>query len=543
MAKKKASTTSVTATPVEAEVSQQTRDVADALKMTPEALAKGADFNIEPHVLGFIFETAFYAEISRRVEKVSTMQIPTAAVTWSKERDCLTMLYNPVFFASLTALQVRGVIKHEFDHLIFGHLAERRKTPHKLWNLATDAAINSLIYEWAKLDVRKIVKDPYNPSIEPLPEFAILPGRAPVNRDGKKMTAEEKAAAPLAAIIEAAPPLLSSEEYMTLFQQELAKHPQSGQCNTCKGSGKVPKKKGDPGAGSPSDKGEKTPGGDQPDDSGEGGDQPGEGCGHNHDEDGEEVCPDCDGSGQNAGGGGIGPMDDHNPWDEIDEDMREYVENRIRQILEDASNVADQTSTGWGNIPAHMVAALRKYLSRKVHWKSVLRQFIGTVLPGDRTTSIKRINRRYPYVHPGVKRSRRPGLLIPIDMSGSVSNELLSLFFAELGILAQNCDIDILPFDCACDEKEIYRWRKGQQLAPKRTRSGGTDFNAPTDLVNKYPGRWDGLLILTDGCAPAPGPCKVRRGWVLGPNDKLYFDSSELQVFVDNQRPMKGAWR
>ena len=59
----------------------------------------------------------------------------------------ITMLWNPRFLAALSTRHVIGVMKHECYHLIFEHTTTRRHDPHRVWNYATDLAINSLIPE------------------------------------------------------------------------------------------------------------------------------------------------------------------------------------------------------------------------------------------------------------------------------------------------------------------------------------------------------------------------------------------------------------
>jgi predicted metal-dependent peptidase len=253
---------------------------------------------------------------------------------------------------------------------------------------------------------------------------------------------------------------------------------------------------------------------------------------------------------ENPGGlGGDGEwvdsLDDHDGWDEVPEEHREYVEGKVKSIVEKAVREADATSTGWGNVPHEIRDDIRRSVSNIINWRQVLRQFVGTLVRCNRTTSIKRINRRYPYIHPGIKRGWQAKLLIAMDQSGSVYNAMLEEFFSELGSLTKKIDISILPFDSHCDEKDIYEWKKGQALQAKRTRAGGTDFNAPTRVFNdpKNRGRWDGLLIMTDGCAPQPGSTRGKRGWVLGQGCTIPWNTSELQIFLTKGKQMTGAWR
>ena len=237
-------------------------------------------------------------------------------------------------------------------------------------------------------------------------------------------------------------------------------------------------------------------------------------------------------------------MDDHSGWDNIPEEIREAVEGRVRGIVEKAVRKADSQANGWGNVPSALREDIRKSVSHAVNWRNVLRQFIGSLERGNSTSSMKRINRRYPYIHPGKKRGYTAKLLIAVDQSGSVSNEMLSLFFGELSTLTKRVSVTILPFDCAVAEKDIVEWKKGSNPNIKRVRSGGTDFEAPTRFANdpKNRGRWDGMLILTDGECSKPSTSRSKRGWIIAPNHKLNFTTDEISISLDPNPQKSGAW-
>ena len=125
-----------------------------------------------------------------------------------------------------------------------------------------------------------------------------------------------------------------------------------------------------------------------------------------------------------------------------------------------------------------------------------------------------------------------------------MSAEQLNLFFSEIASLTRNVTVDILPFDCEAQENEIFTWNAGAPAACERTKGGGTDFNAITNIVNDpcNRGRWDGLLIMTDGQAFKPKPSRVKRGWILCKGCTLAWGSSlEPQIHLDDARSMN-AW-
>ena len=173
------------------------------------------------------------------------------------------------------------------------------------------------------------------------------------------------------------------------------------------------------------------------------------------------------------------------------------------------------------------------FVNGTVDWRAVLRNFIGQSQRANRSNTIKRINKRFPYIHPGRKTNHAAHIAIAIDQSGSVDDGMLSLFFAELTSLSKLVTFTVVPFDTETNDKLVYQWKKGQKHTVERVMQGGTDFNAPTEWTNKHP-EIDGLIVLTDMQAPSPKPCRVRRLWVTTEECKEspYFQTNELVIAV-----------
>ena len=162
-----------------------------------------AQFKLDNHLVGMMLEEPFYARILRILTKVKTRQIPTAGVI-AKDGD-LKMYWNDRFLAALPGKQVRGVIKHECLHLIFEHTTTRKYEPHKIWNYATDLAINSHL-------------------MDELPEFGLFPGKAftPLTDEQKEKMGEEavKQYEAVSAKIESFPPKQMSEWYFARLMED-----------------------------------------------------------------------------------------------------------------------------------------------------------------------------------------------------------------------------------------------------------------------------------------------------------------------------------
>jgi len=479
------------------------------------------DYNIDRHLISFLQDAPFFAEMSRYIRKTPTVDLPTAGVAFDAEYDDITLYWNPDFFRSLSDAEVRGVLLHEFYHLVFQHLTHRRKTPPKMWNIATDLAINSII---VSCETKQ----------HALPAGGLVPGKFPVPPGDREFTKEEKDAMPLAQLIESFPHAQSSEYYFSRLKEKADQVRQQMQ-DSCPIHGKG---KGD--TGQPQNNPENSDGGNQPGNSKnsqEGNQKDGDHDhgGHQHGQTGSQCT---------CGDGWIDSMDDHSGWDQIPEDLREAVAGRVSGIVEKAVRKADCQANGWGNIPGHLREEIRKSVNRIVDWRNILRQFIGSLERGNSTTTMKRINRRYPYIHPGKKRGYTAKLLIAVDQSGSVSDAMLSAFFGELASLTKRVSVTILPFDYTVADKDMIEWKRGTNPDIKRARGGGTDFEAPTKFANdpKNRGRWDGMLILTDGECSKPSPSRIKRGWVLGEGCKLHFPTDEITISIDPKPHRTGAW-
>jgi predicted metal-dependent peptidase len=481
------------------------------------------DYNIDRHVLSFLQDAPFFAELSRYIRKVPTKELPTAGVAFDQEYDDITLYWNPEFFSSLSDAEVRGILIHEFYHLVFQHLTGRRRTPPKMWNIATDLAINSIIVFGENRSAT-------------LPRGGLIPGQFPVPPGDREFTKEEKDAMPMASLIESFPPDQASEWYFERLKQK-AEEVQKQMQQNCPvhgdRQGSSGNKKGSKNNQKNSDSGSKA---GKNKNSQEGQDHGDHGSDdHSHGKDGTKCT---------CGEDWLDSMDDHSGWEKIPEEIREAIAGRVQGIVEKAVRKADAQANGWGSIPGHLREEIRKSVSRAVDWRNVLRQFVGSLERGNKTSSMKRINARYPYIHPGKKRGYTAKLLIAVDQSGSVSDQMLSLFFSELAALTKRVSVTILPFDATVAEKDMIEWKKGTNPDIRRVRGGGTDFNAPTAFANdpKNRGKWDGMLVLTDGECFKPDPSRIKRGWVLGTGCRLHFSTNEITITLDANPHRTGAW-
>ncbi len=389
-------------------------------------------FDLKLHAYRLLMDEPFFACLSRKIEKRVDRSIPTAGVLVNERTGQFEMIYNPEFLASLPEKQVKGVLKHEFYHLIFEHVTSRKPegVPHKTWNVAADLAINSHL-------------------VDELPDFVCMPGVGP---------------------FEDLPKFKTAEWYLKNITDDQA-------------------------------------------------DQCGEGSGN--------------------GEPGTGQLDSHDGWDEeggspAQEAANQMAKERLKQAMKEAAQEASKSPNGWGSVGGELKKEIMKKLEAKVDWKKVLRYFIKTSQRASKSSTVRRINKRYAYIHPGKKVQRQAKIAIAIDQSGSVSDDMLESFFGELNKLAKLAAFTVIPFDTQVDEKLVYEWKKGKAHKAERVMCGGTCFNAPTEYVNKR-GDFDGVIILTDMEAPAPKACKAQRMWMTDERgaSRPYFQTRERVIKID----------
>lgn len=227
-----------------------------------------------------------------------------------------------------------------------------------------------------------------------------------------------------------------------------------------------------------------------------------------------------------------GAWDDHSGWGSTDNTTNEIAKERLKEAVKKAAEEASRGNS-WGSVSQAMRDEILDRIATKVNWRSVLRYFIKTSQRANKRSTIKKINRRYAYVHPGKKVQRQAKIAIAIDQSGSVDNQMLSAFFSELNSLAKLAEFTVIPFDHAVDESKVYTWKKGESRKTERVLTGGTDFNAPTDYVNEH--NFDGMIVLTDMYAPKPKRCNAQRMWMTTPDCAAnpYFQTNERVIAID----------
>lgn len=179
----------------------------------------------------------------------------------------------------------------------------------------------------------------------------------------------------------------------------------------------------------------------------------------------------------------------------------------------------------WGTMPAALISQLELILAErqpKVDWKRIVRIFCASSGRSQIRHTIKRISKRYG-TRPGIKVQRLQRLLVAVDTSGSIDQNMLEKFFTEIhGTWKVGATVVIVECDTEVQRSYDYRGKP-----PKAVKGGGGTEFEPVFKWMREQRPFDGVLYLTDGYGPAPSSrpnCKLL--WVIsegGSTEELPF--------------------
>ena len=160
-----------------------------------------------------------------------------------------------------------------------------------------------------------------------------------------------------------------------------------------------------------------------------------------------------------------------------------------------------ESTTKWGSLSGGMAEMLKASTKAKINWRTVFAGFRASVLSSRRKLTRMKPNRRSGFEQMGSTRQFNTRLLVAVDVSGSISSSALSYFYGVINSAFRYGfeAIDVVQFDCGITQVQSLKKTMKDVTAVGR---GGTSFQEPIDYAKEND--YDGLLILTDGYAPAP---------------------------------------
>lgn len=183
-----------------------------------------------------------------------------------------------------------------------------------------------------------------------------------------------------------------------------------------------------------------------------------------------------------------------------------------------------KSSKSWGSIPGQLSEVLKISTHSNFNWKNALYGFRASILSSQRHLTRLRPNRRTGFDNMGTVRKYITSLLIAVDVSGSISDEVIEDFYSTINRIFKYgfTSVDVIQFDCGVRTVQSLKSMLREVTVTGR---GGTSFDEPIQYAHEH--HYDGLIMMTDGMADEPKipknfKCKIL--WVC--EDKDAYDLS-----------------
>ena len=220
---------------------------------------------------------------------------------------------------------------------------------------------------------------------------------------------------------------------------------------------------------------------------------------------------------------------DHGTWEEfdnLDEATKKLIKTQTEHILKE---VVDQVTKSRGTIPGEMaeiIDKISKLNPPKFNWRAYVRRFVGGSIKTFTKMSRQKPNFRF-IENPGLKHKEKRHILVAVDTSGSVStNELIEFFHEIHHISRSGTEVTLIQCDTAISHIGKFDPKKDFKIHGR----GGTSFHPVTDYYDANKKKYNCLIYLTDGEAPAPEKCRGPVLWVISSQSQLNTDLKGLQI-------------
>jgi len=195
-------------------------------------------------------------------------------------------------------------------------------------------------------------------------------------------------------------------------------------------------------------------------------------------------------------------MSDDDDYDGLGEQSAMWKEDamaaaEINEMIENTRN--------WGSLAGKMAGVIVASSKVKIDYSHVLQAFRSEVLSSKRHLTRMKPNRRSGFENLGSIYQLSARLLVAVDVSGSIPDETMSDFFGIINRFFRYGieEIEMIEFDAEI-QGEPVPMRKAKKGEIKINGRGGTNYQVVFDYAAAAEGRYQGLIIFTDGCADKP---------------------------------------
>lgn len=413
---------------------------AASLPAIPQGVLEEAAENLEKTLMSIIHEGRFFSTLLLNFRREFTNRLPTLGVNVTDE---VNLYINPYFFNILTHTERVEVMKHECYHVINNHFARFRDLEPQIYENPENRSIADRIEDMMNASTLNQAADyAINEYLPNLPKDVKM-----FNPDGKMVVEPDtlqdgqpnpKAGQPahgrllFVDDLKKRIPHIANQQNLEYYYEFLKQQQEK--------------------------------------------DKNGQGQGK--------------GQGQGGGSGGM-TLDDHSIWHEGDA-TQDQITEKVKQVVNKAAEAAGEREIG--SLPADIRQAIERLNHVPRDWRQDVQRFVARTSEMVIEASRKKRNRRYGIIYPGHIIEPKLHLAIGVDSSGSVNDEELNQFFAEMGRL-HNMEIVLTVIECDTRVTGVYKFDPKKPFLVNGR--GGTSFKPVFEECEKL--EVDGLIYFTDG--------------------------------------------
>lgn len=165
-----------------------------------------------------------------------------------------------------------------------------------------------------------------------------------------------------------------------------------------------------------------------------------------------------------------------------------------------AAEQANRVAQKAGNMPESIARSLQKARESKTDWRQELREFLAETVPND--YSWQNPNRRFIHLGiylPGTVKEGFGHLVIAIDTSGSISQDILNKFACEVNAICSDLKPEMVTIMyCDAAIQDTQEFTDGEDVTLEAKGGGGTKFSPIFDRIASWEEMPKAVLYFTD---------------------------------------------
>jgi len=192
-------------------------------------------------------------------------------------------------------------------------------------------------------------------------------------------------------------------------------------------------------------------------------------------------------------------------------------EKLAKEVLKQAvAAAADESSRAGGGAPGGLESIIANLLKKNaINWKQVLKQYVGNAVKCGSKSTWKRTSRRFGEAQKGKMPDRILDVAVAIDTSGSITDEDLAEFIAEMKGILKSYKSKIHVIENSTQVDKTYDLTATTKISSKYFGRGGGDHRTTFAYLEKRKKKPNLLVYFTDGFEQFPDKePRIKTLWV-----------------------------